>query len=90
MRIRKHEHVLKGTPIYIPPLLVQEKIGPSLFLLSDGRKWNGLRLTKFPKQTDEALLNQSIQRSNQIGNKFTDVPRKSGRSVKPPVWMEDL
>lgn len=55
VRIRKPDRVPKGSPKYTLPLLIHEKIGPSSFLLNDGKKWNGQRLTKFPDQIEKTV-----------------------------------
>lgn len=55
VRIRTPEHVPKGSPKYTLCLSVREKIGPSSFLLSDGKKWNGRRLAKFSGQTESCI-----------------------------------
>ncbi|ROK06852.1 hypothetical protein DPX16_23455 [Anabarilius grahami] len=85
VRIRKPDHVPKGSPKYTLPLSIREKIGPSSFLLSDGKKWNGLRLTKFTTQ-----IEKTAQGSNLATQNCPVTLRRSERCVKPPMWMKDF
>lgn len=99
VRVRRPEHVHKGSSKFTEPLKVVERVGPSTYLLSDGRKWNASKLAHFPKEAlvctredneiandvmDELTVPEHVQEAQEPG------PRRNFRVRNPPPWLADF
>nr|XP_055067930.1 uncharacterized protein K02A2.6-like [Misgurnus anguillicaudatus] len=94
VRIKKPEHVRKGSSKYTAPCLVKKRVGPNTVLLEDGKKWNASRLTGVPNEvllslgeTPEGKI--SVQHHAHVNEQQTS-PRRSVRVPKQPVWLKDF
>lgn len=91
VRVRKHQHVYKGSSRFTEPLTVVKKVGPSTYLLSDGRKWNASKLAHFPKQAlacksedNNNMLDGLMVPENVVHNEPEQGPRRNLRVRNPP------
>ncbi|CAL9701835.1 unnamed protein product [Knipowitschia caucasica] len=93
VRVRRPEHVPKGSSKYTEPRTVMRKVGQNTYLLSDGRKWNASKLAHFPKQV---LTSIEHEQNNNVLDSFAmpenqNLPnpslRRSQRSRNPPRWL---
>ncbi|XP_057698600.1 uncharacterized protein K02A2.6-like [Corythoichthys intestinalis] len=92
VRVRRPEHVSKGSSKFTEPLTVMRKVGQNTYLLSDGRKWNVSKLAHFPKQAvnvatenHDAVFDSLALPENP--NVPDPVPRRSQRSRNTPRWL---
>lgn len=82
VRVKRPDHVHKGTSKFTAPLRIQKQIGPGTFVLSDNRKWNASRLTHysaglgFPAVEPAHTAPVTCKRSNRVTN--------------PPSWLKDF
>lgn len=96
VRVRRPEHVYKGSSKYTEPLTVVKKVGPSTYLLSDGRKWNASKLAHFSKEAlvcisensettlDGLTVTENVHVAQEPG------PRRTPRVRNPPQWLTDF
>lgn len=94
VRIKKPEHVHKGSTRYTAPCLVRRRVGPNTFLLEDGKKWNASRLTGVPNEELISLGKMTEGKPNVQPQAQGDVkeqsPRRSARVPKQQAWMKDF
>lgn len=94
VRVRRPEHVPKGSSRFTAPLTVIKKVGPNNYLLSDGRKWNASKLASFPKR---ALISTGIDHDTTFDGLMVPEnaqhyvpepgPRQGQRTRNPPRWL---
>lgn len=92
--VRRPEHVHKGTSRFTEPLTVVKRVGPSTYLLSDGRKWNASKLARFPKESlastsedNETVFDGLIVHDDVLHNAPEPGPRRNPRVRNPPRWL---
>lgn len=94
VRVKKPEHVHKGSTRYTAPCLVRRRVGPNTFLLEYGKKWNASRLTGVPNEVFISLGKTTEEKPNVQPQAQGDVkeqsPRRSARVLKQPAWMKDF
>lgn len=86
VRVRKPMHVPKAGRKFTVPMLVNKKLGPSTYVLSDGKKWNAAHLSLVPETTQMTLENAQV---NPGTENVVYEPVKSTRARQPPVWLKD-
>ena len=69
VRVRRPEHVQKGLSRFTAPLTIVKKVGLNTYLLSDGRKWNASKLTRFPR---DAMASNSDDNDNMLDKDVLD------------------
>lgn len=79
VRVKKPEHVHKGTSKFTPPLPIQRQIGPSTFVLSDNKRWNASRLTRYPAGPGLPAVEKS--------HTAPVTPRRGARTATAPAWL---
>ena len=91
VRVRRPEHVHKGSSRFTEPRTVVKKVGPSTYLLSDGRKSNASKLAHFPKQAlactskdNEIVLDGLMVPENVVPNPPEPGPTRNIRVRNPP------
>ena len=92
VRVRRPEHVHKGSSRFTEPRTVVKKVGQNTFTLSDGRKWNASKLAPFPtqallgsEQTKDTVFDTVTLAENT--NEATDILRRSRRARNTPRWL---
>ena len=93
VRVRRPEHVAKGSSRFTKPLSVIKKVGPNTYLLSDGRKWNASKLAFFPKgaltpdSDSDCTFDGLMVPENTHHNAPESGPRRSQRTRNAPNWL---
>lgn len=80
VRIRKPMHVHKADARFTGPLSVKKQIGPSTYILSDGKKWNATHLTLYPENIIVASRHSARRTScNRTGPRQAEACKKYPR-----------
>ncbi|RXM91343.1 hypothetical protein EOD39_21276 [Acipenser ruthenus] len=88
VRVRKPEHVKKRTAKFTDPVRVQRKIGPSTYVLGDGKTWNASHLTLY---LETALVSQTeVPRATEQCDTTPTSPVRSKPIRRPSAWQEDF
>ena len=98
VRVRKPFHVPKAHSRYTKPLVIRKQVGPSTFLLSDGKKWHSSRLARYHAPASPETLTRSAP--DAVSDNYTvpepDLPdamnshTTPARVRRPPSWLEDF
>lgn len=81
VRVKQPVHVRKGASKFSPPLNIEQQIGKSTFVLSDKKKWNISKLTRFTGPVTTQYENVQPQ--------VTFNPRRSSRERRTPGWLKE-
>ncbi|MEQ2186705.1 hypothetical protein GOODEAATRI_031414 [Goodea atripinnis] len=92
VRVRRPEHIPKGSSRFTEPRTVMKKVGQNTYTLNDGRKWNASKLAHFPKQdlTDSDENNDTVFDTFVLSGNISESTaalRRSQRSRNAPRWL---
>lgn len=84
-------HVNKGSSRFTELLTVVREVGLSMYLLSDGQKWNASTLTRFPREAlactskdNESVLDGFTVSENMLHYAQEPGTRRTLRNRNPP------
>ena len=73
VRVLKPVHVLKGHQKFSAPIMIKKQVGPSIYILDDGKTWHVSYLTSVPNELPE----NSAQSETEVGGTVKPGNRKS-------------
>lgn len=89
VRVRRPFHVKKGEARFTDPLSVQQQIGPSTFILSDGKRWNSARLSLCPERKETSVQEEIPERGCTMEENVALSLHRGARQRRSPVWTQD-
>lgn len=84
VRIRKPQLVKKGDVRFSTPVLMKRQVGPSTYVLGDGKSWNTANLAVCPEKEQMPTTVPQEKPNVEMGS-----PRKT-RHKKTPGWLKDF
>lgn len=89
VRVLKPVDVLKGPQKFSAPVMVKKQVGPSTYILDDGKTWHAFHLTSVPTELPE----NSAQAETEVGGtvkpgNVQQTRRRPVRADNPPAWLK--
>ncbi|XP_023806938.1 uncharacterized protein K02A2.6-like [Oryzias latipes] len=92
VRVRKPVHVQKGQRQFSAPIRIKQQVGPSTYILDDGRAWHASHLASVPNRLPvcPSPPEAGTERVEMEPNQDHQALNRPVRSHKPPGWLKDF